>query len=145
MSLKNPQTKMSKSDPDPRSRILLSDSDETIRTKIKMALTDCQGGVSFDAMTRPGVSNLLSILASVQEYDLAPSQQAAAQIGLSMRAFKEHVADEIIKHIGPIRGKYLEILADKHRLVDTMVKGAESARKNASETLHMVYKTVGLR
>ncbi len=40
MSLQDPTTKMSKSDPDPTSRILILDDPDTIRRRIKRAVTD---------------------------------------------------------------------------------------------------------
>ena len=60
-SLKDPTQKMSKSDDDPRSRILLSDSNEAIAAKIRHALTDSVGDISYDPQKRPGVSNLIDI------------------------------------------------------------------------------------
>merc|ERR1711939_99457 len=61
MSLTDPVKKMSKSDPNPKSRILLTDSNEVIRSKIKSAMTDSFDGISYEPERRPGVSNLLDI------------------------------------------------------------------------------------
>lgn len=52
---------MSKSDPDEKSRILLTDRPEQILEKIKKSLTDFTSAVYNDPATRPGVSNLISI------------------------------------------------------------------------------------
>lgn len=52
---------MSKSDPDPKSRILLTDPPEQILEKLKKAVTDFTSAVYYDSTTRPGVSNLISI------------------------------------------------------------------------------------
>ena len=145
MSLKSPHLKMSKSDKDIRSRILLSDTDETIKMKIRLALTDSKDGISYNVVERPGVSNLLNILSSVEENEMEPSQYAATVNGLSMRAFKELVADRIIEHIAPIRSKYFEILAKEQLMRDVIGEGARNARMHSSRVLKTVYETIGLQ
>ena len=145
MSLKKPHLKMSKSDKDPQSRILLSDTDEAIKTKVNLALTDSQEGISYDVAKRPGVSNLLEILSSLQENGIEPSQCVATVNGLSMRAFKELVANKIIEQVAPIRSMYFEILAKKSLMDDIMGEGAERACERASNTLKIIYNTIGLR
>lgn len=57
---------MSKSAPDASSRILLTDSDDDIARKIKRAVTDSEARIAYDPQSRPGVSNLLAILAALQ-------------------------------------------------------------------------------
>lgn len=52
---------MSKSFPDPKSRIEITDSSDMIREKIKKAVTDCTSAVTFEPDTRPGVANLIAI------------------------------------------------------------------------------------
>ena len=145
MSLKNPHSKMSKSDKDPQSRILLSDTDQDIKTKINSALTDSQEGISYDVAKRPGVSNLLEILSSVQGDGAEPSQCAATVNGLSMRAFKELVANKIIEQVAPVRSLYFEMLAKKSLMEDVMGEGAERARERASTRLKTIYNIIGLR
>ena len=58
---------MSKSNPDVRSRILLTDSYSQIRSKLRGAVTDSITGISYDPVNRPGISNLLTILAACRE------------------------------------------------------------------------------
>ncbi|KAG8737961.1 Tryptophan--tRNA ligase, mitochondrial, partial [Ceratobasidium sp. 428] len=62
LSLRDPTQKMSKSSPNPASRILLTDPAETIEKKVRSAVTDSERGVTFDLTARPGVANLLTIL-----------------------------------------------------------------------------------
>lgn len=137
--------KMSKSHTDPRSRILLSDSDATIRMKIKHALTDSQDGISYDVAKRPGVSNLLNILYHVQGSGVEPPQLTADIGNLSMQDFKKYVADEVISVIGEIRTRYFDILVRTTWLEDILADGAQRARENASNVLKNVYNAVGLR
>ena len=57
MSLRNPLQKMSKSDNQELSRINLTDSSDEIRNKVRKAVTDSTGRITYDQTTRPGVSN----------------------------------------------------------------------------------------
>ncbi|KAL2376557.1 hypothetical protein RJZ90_007416 [Blastomyces dermatitidis] len=148
MSLKQPTLKMSKSHIDPRSRILLTDSAEEIHQKIKLALTDSEPGISYDRSKRPGVSNLIEILSHVQGG--AGGSMAFAELGrehqhLSMRAFKEHVANSLTEHLKGIREKYLELTSNTSSYIDTIAEdGAKFARRNADITLKSVKDTLGL-
>lgn len=62
-SLRNPEKKMSKSDPDPKSRICLTDTPDQIASKIRKSVTDFTSQITYDLEGRPGVSNLINILA----------------------------------------------------------------------------------
>lgn len=64
-SLRNPTVKMSKSDPDLKSRIVLTDSPKVLLSKVKKALTDFTSEVTYDLDGRPGVANLLHIHAQM--------------------------------------------------------------------------------
>ncbi|OJD17938.1 tryptophan-tRNA ligase [Emergomyces pasteurianus Ep9510] len=147
MSLKQPTLKMSKSHADPRSRILLTDSAEEIHQKIKLALTDSEAGISYDPSRRPGVSNLIEILGHVHGGDGSGSfaELAWEHQTLSMRAFKEHVADTVIAHLKGIREKYLELTDNTSGYIDTIAEdGAKAARENADITLGSVRDALGL-
>ncbi|EDN09739.1 conserved hypothetical protein [Histoplasma mississippiense (nom. inval.)] len=138
MSLKQPMLKMSKSHNDPRSRILLTDSAEDIHQKIKLALTDSEPGISYDPSRRPGVSNLIEILGHVQGGDGSRSfvEMGREHQRLSMRAFKEHVASTLIKHLKGIRERYLELTNNTSGYIDKVAEdGAKIARDNADITL----------
>ncbi|KAL8805501.1 MAG: hypothetical protein Q9200_005409 [Gallowayella weberi] len=137
MSLKDPRVKMSKSHEDPRSRILLDDSPDDIRLKIKAALTDSTNGVSYDPVERPGVSNLLTLVAYLDERQRSVEQIASECQALSLRAFKEQVAETIIKGIAGIKGKYDYFMDTPQRqyLQDVAVLGHGKARLKADETM----------
>ena len=60
-NLRDPAVKMSKSAPNPKSRIDLTDSDDAILEKIKKAVTDCTSLVAYDPHSRPGVANLIEV------------------------------------------------------------------------------------
>lgn len=61
-SLRNPGKKMSKSDPDAKSRICLTDTPDEIALKVKKSVTDFTSQISYDLEGRPGISNLINIL-----------------------------------------------------------------------------------
>lgn len=146
MSLKEPFSKMSKSHADVRSRILLSDSADDIRLKIKGALTDSMEGLSHDPLKRPGVSNLLSLMACMDPNRRSEKQIAADGSSLSMRAFKEEVAGVIIKGLMDIKAK-LDFFSDTSQsgyLRDIITIGNEKARLKANNTIVQVRKIAGL-
>jgi tryptophanyl-tRNA synthetase len=67
-SLRDPTKKMSKSDPDKKSTIMITDTPEMIKEKLKKAVTDCTSAVTFEPEGRPGVANLLTMHSMVIEY-----------------------------------------------------------------------------
>ncbi|KAF1981783.1 tryptophanyl-tRNA synthetase [Aulographum hederae CBS 113979] len=147
MSLKEPTLKMSKSHADPKSRILLTDSRDEISKKIKTALTDSITGVSYDPETRPGVSNLVEIVYHLND-GAAPSCEAIAKDcqDLSIKAFKEMVADCIDAKLSGIRERYYEILNEEggsglRRVADM---GGMNAAASAEATMEKVRDAVGL-
>lgn len=60
-SLRDPTKKMSKSNPDPKSRLDILDEPDVLRMKVKKAVTDCTPKVTYEPEKRPGVSNLVII------------------------------------------------------------------------------------
>ena len=148
MSLKEPNLKMSKSHEDPRSRILITDSPEDIRKKIRLALTDSASGLSYDPVERPGVANLLEIMNHLDEEDSGRScHELARSFGhLSMREFKQKVADKISESLSDIRTRYGRILdADEGRYLDYVAeRGAGKASISAGETMDRVRGATGL-
>jgi tryptophanyl-tRNA synthetase len=63
MDLQTPTNKMSKSVDSPQGTVLLLDEPSVIEKKFKRAVTDNDAEVRFDREAKPGVSNLLEILA----------------------------------------------------------------------------------
>ncbi|GAM88432.1 hypothetical protein ANO11243_064650 [Dothideomycetidae sp. 11243] len=146
MALDRPTLKMSKSHPNPKSRIQLTDSRDDIHKKIKVALTDSVEGVTYDPDTRPGVSNLLELL-----YHLSPSEVSspAALVkdfeGMSLKALKTRVAEKVDETVAPIRDRYERIMSDGGRAVDdAAAMGAEKATASAEATMRLVREAVGL-
>ena len=140
---------MSKSDADPRSRILLTDSAAEIRKKINAAKTDsAANAVSYDRPARPGVSNLLELWASFDARGRSPEALAAgmAEGKASLKDLKAAVAEVLVERIPPIGERYREFLGrEGGRYLDEVERqGAAVANANAGETMEIVRRAVGL-
>jgi tryptophanyl-tRNA synthetase len=146
MSLADPAKKMSKSDPKPKSRILITDSREAIHAKLKSALTDSIDGISYDRAARPGVSNLLDLLFHFDPAGAASPEDLARDLeGLSMRGLKTKVADAVDEGLKDVRGRYEELMGGNQKELDELAhEGAERAEKRAEETMGQVRAVMGL-
>jgi tryptophanyl-tRNA synthetase len=140
MSLKDPTSKMSKSDPDPKSRIVITDEPEVIRKKVRSAVTDSGTGVAYDVDSRPGISNLIDIMAAVTGRSV--DDLVAEHGGLQYGYFKDHVADAVIDALGPFRTAFAALGDDE--VVDVMAEGAVRARESAAESMEGIKAAVGL-
>lgn len=141
MSLQDPTSKMSKSDPDPNASVFLSDSDDVIRKKIKRAVTD-SGSEITDDDSKPGVKNLLSIQSAITGTPIASlvAQYAGKQYG----HLKVDTAEIVVGAISPLRTEAERLCTDRTHLEALLAQGAEKARHKASQTLRRAYERIGL-
>jgi tryptophanyl-tRNA synthetase len=148
MSLTDPTQKMSKSDPNPNSRILLNDTREEIQKKVNSALTDSEDGITFDREHRPGWSNLIEIVHHLKQTDDKLSCEELAQHLNTMRKrdAKRWIADVIDLYLSPIRERYDELIhtASRSRILDWAEHGKESASDAARQTMAAVQGAVGI-
>ena len=140
MSLQDPTKKMSKSDPEETFISLLDDAD-TIRRKIKRAVTDSDGEIRFDPENKPGVSNLLSIMSALGAGDV--ETLAAEMAGKGYGDFKTAVGEAVVEELRPIRERYEKLVADKAYLESCYRKADEIALKISSRTMGKVMKKIG--
>ena len=139
MSLSDPTVKMSKSDP--KGDIFLKDPVEVIRKKIMSAVTDSGSEIYYDKENKPGVSNLLTIYASLKEISI---EEAVAHFqGYRYGDFKKEIAQTVIDELEPFQKRYQEILASGNYL-EVLRKGAKKASQIAEKTLKRVQNAVGL-
>ena len=140
MSLQEPTRKMSKSDPEDTFVALVDDPD-TIRRKIKRAVTDSDGEIRFDPENKPGVSNLLSIMSALGagEIDALVNELQGQGYG----ALKNRVADCVIAALEPMQNEYKRLIADKAYLQGVLDENAKTATYLATKTLRKVQKKVG--
>ncbi|KTW27832.1 tryptophan-tRNA ligase [Pneumocystis jirovecii RU7] len=145
MSLRNPKQKMSKSDPNPNSRILITDSFDIIESKILHAITDSYDGITYDPDKRPGIANLLQILASLDYPSSDPIKIAKDNSNLSHKAFKSLVTKSIYTFFTPIRERYQCIMSQNiSSYIEQNKKGTCNAQKLASHTMEQVKTCIGL-
>jgi tryptophanyl-tRNA synthetase len=145
MSLKDPSQKMSKSDVDERSRIVLTDSPEDIHRKIKLALTDSEAAISYDPIHRPGVSNLIEIMSHIDSDKRSCEELAQEFRSAGVKALKEHVAKSLSNYLRDIRERYYDIMGKDASYLDTIANmGARKARRNADVTMQLVKSALGL-
>lgn len=139
--LQNPGAKMSKSGESPAGILWLLDDEKVLTKKIKSAVTDSEGVVRFDPAEKPGVSNLLSILAIVTGRTVEAVE--ADFDGLQYGALKGAVAEAVVEAFRPIRERTLELLDDPAELDRLLAVNAGRAETIADATLRRVYDAVG--
>ncbi|KAI9216195.1 tryptophanyl-tRNA synthetase [Blastocladiella britannica] len=147
MSLTNPLSKMSKSDPAPHSRIHLTDTDTAIAAALKRATTDSDPSITYDPSTRPGVANLLGIYASCRDIAdpaalVAPGGELAGVQGHAK--LKQHVTDVVVATVSPIRDEYLRLKQDPAVVQQVLQDGADRARELAQPTWKQVSQVMGM-
>lgn len=140
MDLQDPTSKMSKSEDTAPGTILLLDDPKVIEKKIKRAVTDNDGEVRFDVEAKPGVSNLLSILAAVTGRE--PQEVAAdyQQYG----PLKADTAAAVVERLAPIQARFRELEADPGETLRLLRVGADKARADAAATLERAKRNLGL-
>lgn len=148
MSLQNPYQKMSKSSPNERSRILITSPPKQIERQIMAAVTDSRNEVTYEPEHRPGVANLLELVAqcSPSSAPTTPADVADELRGAKLSELKARCAAAVTAELAGIRERYVEILQrDGGKFVDDIeAAGAEVARQNAEDTMRLVRDVVGL-
>lgn len=139
MDLQRPREKMSKSLVSPQGTIDLLDEPATIEKKIRRAVTDNEASVHFDVDAKPGVSNLLSILA-------AATGQDAKSVGSAYRNYghlKADTAEAVVALLEPIQGRFRELESDPAESMRALKAGAQKAQSIASATLKRAKDNIG--
>ena len=140
-SLADPSAKMGKSEDDPNGCVFLSDDPDTVLRKVRRAVTDSETVIRYDPAKKPGVSNLLTIYASMAKVTVKAAE--AEFISKSYVELKEKTAAAIIETLRPLNETFKKLRADKAYLTNLMCKGAEKATNTAYKTLSKVYRKVG--
>src|SRR5437763_12386211 len=141
MALDEPTNKMSKSDPNPNSRINLLDDPKTIKKKIARATTDSLRLVTFDP-ERSGITNLLTIY---QLLTGKSEQEIEAEFaGKGYGDFKAALTEQLIATLEPIQERYRALMNDLPTLEAILKQGADEVRPMAEATLQHVKNVVGL-
>ncbi|KAJ3500830.1 hypothetical protein NLJ89_g9617 [Agrocybe chaxingu] len=142
LSLKDPSSKMSKSAPDPASRIELTDTAAQISRKIRAAVTDSIEGITYDPVARPGASNLLAILAACTN---EPVEEVAVRYaGKGHSDLKNDLADALEEMLRGPRAEFQRLREENGYLAAVAREGAEKAKERSSKTMREVRNMVGL-
>ncbi|HEY4606819.1 MAG TPA: tryptophan--tRNA ligase [Acidimicrobiia bacterium] len=140
MSLTDPGTKMSKSDPSPRSRILLMDPADDVVKKVKAAVTDPGTEVEYDWESKPGISNLLELFSFFSGSPIPGLADEYRTAGYGR--FKQAVADAIVEGLRPIQEAYAGLTDSEVEAV--MEKSAAIARERADDEMRSVRERIGI-
>lgn len=141
MGLDDATKKMSKSSDRADSAIMLLDTPDTIRKKIKRAQTDSLSGIVFDP-ERHGLYNLLTIYESVTGMSRSGIEDHFA--GKGYGALKSELAEAVVEYLRPLQERYAEFTADPAQLDAILKAGADKARPIAEKTLKLAMERVGL-
>lgn len=139
LDLADPGAKMSKSAP--AGCLFLLDSPEVTRKKIKTAVTDSGREIAFDPVAKPGVSNLLALIAAFTQQ--TPQQVAQGLSGGGYGDLKAAALAAVLEFQEPFQARVNDLLSDPVALMDYMRMGADRARGAAQDTLQKVYERVG--
>jgi tryptophanyl-tRNA synthetase len=132
---------MSTTDGQPLGTLLITDPPETIRRKVKSAVTDSGSDVQYEPEQKPGISNLLEIM-SVATGEAIPALEGRYDSG-GYGQFKSDVAEAVVTLLDPIRARYEELRADEPELRALLAQGADKAREAAEPTLEQMYERMG--
>ena len=140
MDLQEPTKKMSTSNSTPQGLIYLLEPPESIAKKIKRAVTDLETDVRYDRASKPGVSNLLELLAVA-----TGSTPDAVAAGYSQYGpLKADAAAAVVEFLRPVQERYAELAGDPAYVQGVLAKGAEKAEAIAAATLERAKSAMGL-
>lgn len=140
MDLQAPTRKMSKSVSSPLGTIGMLDSPAEIDRKVRKAVTDAGGEVRYDPDAKPGVSNLLELLASAT----GASPASLAGSFTSYGQLKAQTSEALVELLRPVRERYAELAADPAQVTAVLVAGAERASQVAGATFERASMAAGL-
>lgn len=143
MALQDPNKKMSKSDDNRNNVITLLEDPKSAAKKIKRAVTDSEEPpcVRYDLENKPGVSNLLDILAGITNKTIEQLETEFA--GQMYGHLKGAVADAVAEILTSLQERYHHFRNDEALLNKIMADGADKAAQQAQKTLDKVYDVIG--
>jgi tryptophanyl-tRNA synthetase len=140
LDLQHPERQMSKS-AGGSGVVFIQDAPDVIRKKFRSAVTD-PGHEVICAPDKPGISNLLRILAAVTGTEV--SELEARYAGSGYGPFKADMAEAVVQFVRPLQARYRELLADPDGMAAILADGAKRARSIAAPTMDLVRDRIGL-
>jgi tryptophanyl-tRNA synthetase len=142
MDLQDPTSKMSKSADSPQGTLSLLDEPDALAKRVRSAVTDSDGEVRFDPATKPGVSNLLQILAATSNREIPAVEAEFAGGGYG--ALKAAVAEAVVEFVRPLQARYAELERDPGEVDRIVAAGAARAEEIAAPVITRVRDAAGL-
>lgn len=140
MSLADPTRKMSKSDPNPKGTVFLTDEPNVIMKKFKSAVTDSEMSVHYGE-GKDGINNLMTIYSAVTGDSFEKIEADFA--GKGYGDFKTAVGEAVVEELRPVRERFNQFMADKAYLKECQKNGAELATRVSQRTLDKAMKKIG--
>ncbi|KUN77347.1 tryptophan--tRNA ligase [Streptomyces bungoensis] len=140
MNLQDPTSKMGKSDDSGPGIVYLLDEPDVVRKKVMRAVTDSGQDVVYDREQRPGVTNLLDVLAACTD----GNPESLAGVYRSYGALKKDTAEAVVEVLRPVQERHRELCADPAYVEGVLRDGAEKARAMARPTVDTAYRAIGL-
>lgn len=140
-SLRNPERKMSKTD-DPRGAVSFLDSAEEIKANVMRAVTDSEKKIKYDPANRPGLANLLTIYASLE--NISPKEAEQKFADRSYRDLKEELSQKLISFIQPIQAEYQKWMKQPEKIKKILEEGRAKAQPIAQKTVFQAKNKMGL-
>ncbi|MFI9112062.1 tryptophan--tRNA ligase [Streptomyces venezuelae] len=140
MDLQDPTSKMGKSHENGAGIVYLLDDADTVRRKIMRAVTDSGRDVEYDREARPGVANLLDLLAAAT----GGNPEALAGVYETYGSLKNDTADAVVELLRPVRERHAELAADPGQVDLVLRDGARRARETARPLVDRAYRAIGL-
>jgi tryptophanyl-tRNA synthetase len=141
MDLQVPEKKMSTTGGTPQGTVYVTEEPDSILKKFRSAVTD-SGREIRHAEDKPGISNLLEILAVVRGSSIAQLEREFDGAGYG--DFKAAVGEGVVEYLAPVRERYGALRADEQGLEETLRLGAEKARAIAIDTMRDVRAAMGV-
>ena len=140
MDLQNPESKMSKSSSGDAGIVYLLDEPSVIEKKFKRAVTDSGSDVAYDRAAKPGIANLLEILATATASTPEKIAAGYSQYG----QLKNDTGAAVIAMLDPIRRRYHDLVGDRAELARLIRRGDDRAEAVASATLARAHAAIGV-
>ena len=140
-NLQEPERAMSTTYGAEQGVVRLVDEPDAIRKKFKTAVTDSGRDIRHDPDEKPGISNLIEILAVTTGTPVGEIE--ARYDGQGYGAFKEAVGEAVVELLRPIQERYHELRADTRELERLLARGAEKARESSRPTLEAMVERMG--
>ena len=140
MDLQDPSIKMSKSRSSPQGKVNLLEPPEVMTRKIKRAVTDTETEVRYDPVNKPGVSNLLELLAVATDASPHSVAESYDQYG----PLKADTAAAVVEFLRPLHERYEALKDDRSYVADVLEEGAAKAEAVAAKTLGRAQQAIGL-